>query len=1110
MAKDITEWLERFGLARFSDVFAKHDVDLDILPHLSDADLKELGLPLGARRRLQLALGTLAAGDGPTPATEEGDAPAPPEAAQAERRQLTVLFCDVIDSTALSGRLDPEDLRGLLQAFQDTCAGEVEGYGGYLANYMGDGVLAYFGYPEAHEDDAERAINAGLGIVTALRKSRDQDAGAGSPSVRIGIATGFVVVGDLIGRSASQEAAVTGETPNLAARLQQLAEPDTVVIDAATQHLAGGLFMLRSLGMHRLKGFSGPRPAWAVTGRRRGESRFAAVRRERLTRLVGRGEDMELLLRRWNRAKEGEGHLVLITGEPGIGKSRLVHAACERIAAEPHTRLRYQCSPFHANSMLHPVIEHIERAAGFAPDDTPACRLDKLEALIAATGRPVEWDTPLLAVLLSIPLGDRYQQPAFSPQRQKQLLLQTLLGHLTALAERQPVLFFLEDAHWMDPTTQELLDLTVEQVPRIPVLMVVTHRPEFDAPWAGRPHVTLMTLNRLTRRASTALATAVEGGDRLPDTILEQIVARTDGIPLFIEEFTRAAVESDAGSEKMTIPMTLKDALEARLSRLLVGREVVQVAAAIGRTFDHSLIQAVCSQDGGRLDRALGELVGAGLLFARGEPPEASYTFKHALVQDTAYDSLLSSRRSEIHARIAQVLESGFPAVATEQPEVLAHHLTRSGHVERAIPYWQRAGETCARRSALEEAVHHFTRALGLVRAQPESKAARSRELELQLHLAPVYQSASGFGALEAKRAYRRARDIAKELGDPDSLFTAQWGLWLVNTDSPGKGTQKSFARALLELSEARGDPGQRLQAHHASWTTHFLLGDIEAVKSHAEAGWRIYDPQRHAGHRFLFGGHDPGVCGRYFLAFALFLEGRSDSALAALGEALARAEDLGHPLTIILAGITSAMFHLSRREPDPAAAHICRATVLAEEHGVPQGMWGDAIRGWILAERGRPAEGLATMQRTFGERAAVGHEVYRSMYLAVMAALCGRVDRAGEGLELVSKGLDLAHRHERYWCLAELHRVRGGLLRLLGHPAGEVEQCYRQALEISGRQNARAWHLRAATDLARHLASNGDTAAAHELLTPACASFTEGPDTADLADARALLRKLG
>ena len=1106
MAKDIAKWLEGLGLGRFGDVFAKNEVDLDILPQLSDDDLKELGLPLGARRRLQLALDSLTGKDGTTAGTEIRSTLEPAASDQAERRQLTVMFCDLVGSTALSTKLDAEDLRGVLKGFQETTTAEVERYGGYVAKYMGDGVLAYFGYPEAHEHDAERAINAGLDIVAAVTAGRGNTGKVDSTSVRVGIATGFVVVGDLIGREASQERAVVGQTPFLAARLQGLAEPDTVIIDAATEELAGGLFELDFQGVHRLKGFANPRRAWAVAGRRRTESRFVASRRARLTELVGRDAELELLLRHWRRAQDGEGRLVMIAGEPGIGKSRLAHAALERIAGEPHTRLRYQCSPFHSSTALHPVIEQLECAASFESFDTGGARLDKLEALIGMAGRPVEPDAPLLADLLSIPTEDRYTLPNLSPGRRKQLVIETLAAHLAGLSERQPVLFVLEDAHWIDPTTQELLDVAIEQLPDLSVLMIVTHRPDFVATWAGRSQVTALTLNRLGRRDSAMLAAAVSGGLSLPEPVLEQIVVKTDGVPLFVEEFTRAVIESDATGTAIAIPTTLKDALEARLGRLQVDREVGQIGAAIGRTFDYRVLKAVYGQDEGRLRRALHELVEAQLLFVRGDPPEASYTFKHALVQDTAYDSLLLGRRADIHVRIAQVLETEFPGMAADEPEVLAHHLTQGKQVERAITYWQRAGEIAARRFAMVEAINHFTRAIELVRSLPVSKERKAQELALQIHLAPVYMSATAFGAPQAERAYRRALDIAKEIADPDNTFTAQWGLWMMSIMRPAKGAERRFVQELLELSDASRDPGQRLQACHASWTTNFYLGEFAAARSHAEEGVRIYDPGQHASHKFLFGGHDPGTCCRHFLAGAQFQEGHVDTAVATLEESLALAERLGHPLSLIATCNWFTMLRVFRREPDRAHDHIERSISLADEHGVPRAMWGDVYRGWILSEQGRPGEGLAVMQRTFEETGAVGQEPFRPFFLGLMAETCGLGDRPEEGLERVSNGLELAEQQERHWCEAELHRIRGELLRRLDRPAGEIEACFRHAIEIANGQNARAWHLRAATSLARFWASNGKTAEARNLLAPAYGWFTEGLDTADLKDAKAVL----
>ena len=652
--QEVADWLGKLGMSEYADRFAENKIDVSVLRHLTDQDLKDIGVPLGHRRKMLAAI-----------AEDIDSIQVPPQPAlkpskpqdTAERRQVTVMFSDLVGSTALSARMDPEDLREIISAYQKCVAETVQRFGGFVAKYMGDGVLVYFGYPQAHEDDAERAIRAGLAITEATPKLATD---AGAPlQVRVGIATGLVVVGDLIGAGAAQEHAVVGETPNLAARLQALAEPGAVVIAASTQGLIGRLFEYRSLGTISLKGFAKEVSAWQVIGFSTAESRFEALRTA-TTPLVGREEEIEILMRRWQRAKEGDGQVVLICGEPGIGKSRIAQTVVERLSTEPHTRLRYFCSPHHQDSALYPSITQLERAAGFRRDDTDEQRLKKLERVLSQGTNDLSEAAPLLADLLSIPTGDRYQPLNLTPQKRKERTLHAQLTQVEGLAARQPVLMVFEDVHWSDPTTRESLDLIIDRVPKLRVLVIITFRPEFSPPWTGRPHVTMLILNRLPSRQRAQFISGVIGGKTLPKEITDQIIERTDGIPLFIEELTKAVVESgviaEAGDHyrvmgpltRLAIPASLHASLLARLDRLAPVREVAQIAAALGRSFSHELISAVASAPPQQLEDALDQLVIAELIFRRGTPPDAEYTFKHALVQDAAYSTLLKSRRQQI------------------------------------------------------------------------------------------------------------------------------------------------------------------------------------------------------------------------------------------------------------------------------------------------------------------------------------------------------------------------------------------------------------------------------------------------------------------------------
>ncbi len=682
---DVGAWLRGLGLDRYEPVFRDNEIDAEVLPRLTGDDLKDMGVTVvGHRRKLLDAIDALRVGGKAPPSrggeAETGPAPSPAlatSAPQAERRQLTVVFVDLVGSTALSARLDPEELRQVLRAHQDVVAGEIVRYGGHVAKFLGDGVLAYFGWPRAHEDAAERAVQAALAVVGGVGRL---PAPAGEPlAARVGVATGLVVVGDLLGEGAAREEAVVGETPNLAARLQALAGPGEVVIAPSTRRLVGRLFELETLEPTTLKGLAAPVAAFRVVAEGRAESRFEARHAGTVVPLVGRRQELELLLDRWRRARSGEGQVVLLSGEPGIGKSRLVEALREATRGGGRAGLRYQTSPHHTDSALRPVIRQLERAAGLVRGDALEVRLDKLEALLGRAVPDPRGPAALLAPLLGLDGSARYPTQDLTPQQRKARTLQALVDQLEGLARREPVLVLLEDLRWLDPTTRELFDLVVERLQRLPVLLVATFRPELSAPWTGFPHVTLLALNRLARGEAAALVDAVAGGRALPAVVAEAILERTEGVPLFVEELTKAVLESGPpqGMEDghrlgapppLAIPCTLQDSLAARLDRLASAKPVAQVGAAIGREFSFKLLAAVAGLGESALAEALEELVGSGLAFRRGSPPEASYTFKHALVQDAAYHSLLKARRQQLHARIAAAMETEFPGSLRPSP----------------------------------------------------------------------------------------------------------------------------------------------------------------------------------------------------------------------------------------------------------------------------------------------------------------------------------------------------------------------------------------------------------------------------------------------------------
>ena len=833
---DLGGWLRSLGLDQYEATFRANEIDTDVLPELTEIDLEKLGVPLGHRKRLLKAIAGLGAAEKLPPAS--APAPVRPDTDAAERRQVTVMFSDLVGSTALSARMDPEDLREVISAYQKCVAETVRRFGGFVAKYMGDGVLVYFGYPQAHEDDAERAVRAGLELIATVAGLKTR----ATLQTRVGIATGIVVVGDLIGAGAAQEQAIVGETPNLAARLQGVAEPNSVVIAESTRKLLGNLFELEDLGAMDLKGIAGPVRAWAALRVSAVESRFEALHATGLTALVGREEEVELLLRRWARTKTGEGQVVLLSGEAGIGKSRLTAALLERLAAEPHTRLRYFSSPQHTDSALYPIINQMERAAGLAHDDTPQARLDKLDALLAQTSTSKK-DAALFAEMLSLPNDGRYPALDLIPEQRRQRTLEALSSQLAELARRHPVLMIFEDAHWADPTSLEAFGRTVDRIKTLPVLLIVTFRPEFNAPWAGRSHVTSLALNRLGEREAAAIITRLVGNKELPADVMAEIVERTDGIPLFVEEMTKAVLEAESEGEgrrtaaavpspALAVPASLHASLMARLDRLGSAKEVAQIGAAIGREFSHALLAAVVRKPEAELGSALDRLIEAGLLFRQGVPPHGTYLLKHALVQDVAYGALLREPRRSLHARIAETLESQFAEIAERQPELLARHYTEAGLIEKSAGLWGKAGQRSLARSALVEAVAQLTRALGQIAALPATPALRREQIKLQVALITPLMHINGYAAPETKAAAEKARLLIEQADalreppeDPLLLFSVLFGVWVANYVAFNGDLMRELAAQFLALAEKQRATIPIMIGHRVMGISLLLIG---------------------------------------------------------------------------------------------------------------------------------------------------------------------------------------------------------------------------------------------------------------------------------------------
>jgi class 3 adenylate cyclase/predicted ATPase len=1107
-------------LDQYERAFRDNDVDTETLPSLTADDLRELGVTsLGHRKKLLSAIATLSpkpdrdvSGEPPVP--EVSASPAAMKAGRAERRHLTVMFADLVGSTALSVRLDPEDMRDILAAYHQTVAAAVARFEGYIARFMGDGVLVYFGWPQAHEDDAERAINAGLGITDAVRALA---AGKGAPlAVRIGIATGRVVVGDIVGEGAAQEAMIAGEAPNLAARLQAIAAPNTIAIAEATHTLAGGLFQCTGLGAQVLKGFDALVTAWQVDAPRPIESRFEATHTRALTPCIGREEEIDILERRWKRACAGDGQVVLLSGEPGIGKSRIVSALQERIRAQPHMRLRYQCSPYHTNSALYPVIGQLERAARIQPDDSPDDKLDKLEALLALSGRPTAEAVPLIAPLLSIPCGARYAPANVSPLRQKQLTLAALVDQLAGLAEQRPVLFHFEDAHWIDPTSRELIDLTVARAPDLRVLIIASFRSKFTPAWTGDRHVTLLALNRLDARTCVRLATQVAGAAPLPADVIDEIVVRTDGVPLFVEEMTKTVLEAGAAGggaagapPSIAIPASIEDSLMARLDHLGPVKEVAQIAAVLGRTFSQDVLAAVVALDEAAMELALGRLVTAELVYRRAVAGRVAYEFKHALVQDAAYQSMLKSRRQRHHARIADVLEAQFPEIA--EPELLAHHYTEAGRVEQAIDYWLKAGQRAMQRSAHVEAESHLRKGLELLAALPETEARHRREIALQNTLGVCLMPTRGFGNPDVAAAFTRAAEICERVDDVRGLFVALRGKGQYHMISGDMRTARDDARRVLALAERMDDHGFLIEAHHLGWSALCFSGDFRTAQRHAEEGIARYERDRDHCLTYIYSGHDPGVCCRAFGSLSLAHLGYPDRALALCRDGLALAEALAHPFTVAIALWATGILHQLRRESDATRAAGERMISYCSEKGLPPMVpLGKVFRGDALARQGEFAEGIAEMREGIAELRSIGTLFSVPSFFPALASACARSGNVGDGLAALEEGLAMVQKGGDQFSLPEIHRVKATLL--LARSAADrdaAEAAFREAIDVARGQQARLLELRAATSLARLWGDNGSRGPARELLAPVYEAFTEGFDMPDLRDAKALLDAL-
>jgi class 3 adenylate cyclase/predicted ATPase/ABC-type lipoprotein export system ATPase subunit len=1006
-------------------------------------------------------------------------------AVKAERRNLTVMFCDMVGSTELSGRLDPEDMRDIMRAFQRCCETAIFGFDGRIARYMGDGVLAYFGFPAAHEDSAERAVQAALECVRLVSKLSFE--GVPKIEMRVGIATGLVVVGDLIGEGSSREFALVGDAPNLAARLQQLARPNQILVAPATRRLLGDLFEFEDLGDLEVKGFLEP---IAISGvvRRTKASRFEARRTGRIAPLIGREAELAVLRDAFEKAKAGHGQLVAISGEPGIGKSRLVNTFRHQMPPGSCRVFLFQCSSYHLSSPWYPVIRHVDDVLGSGYEARGSTKLERLEALIDDISPASRASiVPLLGPLLGIPTEGHYPPLELTPQQQKQRTFLAMLEMLRAHCEQQPVILIAEDIHWMDHTSSQMLDLIRDSLPNWRMLLITTYRPEYRA--LGRADAWI-NLSRLSPTEVASMVEAIDQGRKLPTAVVSEIISKTDGVPLFVEEVTMTVLASGA-SEKgasggaswsTAVPDTLQDSLMARLDNLASAKTVAQIASAIGREFSFDLLEAIAPSPPQEVRAAVDRLREAGLLSRREFSAIETYSFKHALVQETAYASMLRSERQPLHLRIAETLSTKFVDVAEGAPEVVAYHYTQAREITPAINYWLKAGRQASKRSAFMEAVTHFETALKLLEELPQDKTRLELELQLQQSLANASIAAKGFGAPQTIVAFNRALDLCKELGSGPQMFAVLNGLvgaHLMGAEIP---KARALAQDLLALAAERNDQTALLMGHRVLGMSLFMLGELAAAKRELREAMALYDPEQHAPLALIFS-HDFKATAQVYLGVVTALCGDIDEGVAHALDALSYAQELRHPHSICYVLSFVAGTYLCASNPQAAFPVADRTVVQSNEQGFPQWVAGGLmLRGWARLELGELEAGLADIRSSIRALEKTGTLIWMqfSHYLLARALVADEQwSKAAEIVDRISAEIKAAGGR---WYEAEVMRLRGDILRGQHRPVSEIEACYESAIATARRQGARLWELRAMESLAALREAGTDrTTGAHQ-----------------------------
>lgn len=1125
----VSAWLESLGLDRYRELFEQNAITWDVLPELNDGDLASMGVLLGHRKQLLRAMARLSQrseGDHASSlslTTANGITPSPSSRDQAERRQLTVMFCDLVGSTALARRLDPEDVQAAIRDFLDTSSEAIGRFNGYIAKYMGDGLLAYFGYPHAHEHDAERAVHAGLAVLEVVKTlARDSvHHQEFAIAARIGIATGHVIVGELMGQDTAKERSVFGETPNLAARLQGLAAPNQLVVDSTTKRLVGSEFEFADQGTVSLKGFEMPAQVWQVLGSKPSASRFESYRAGRLTQFIGREHETALVLGRWREAVDGEGQVVLLCGEAGIGKSRLVRYLRDRLGEDYYEAIQFQCSPHHTNTALYPVITNLRQIAGLANEDNASTQLHKLNTLMADGGPNDRVMVALLADLLSIRGDEQDQLLNVSPDKRKDMTLEALVQYLQKLADRSPVLLIVEDVHWLDPTTLDLMTRIIDRIRQMRVLLLITFRPDFRPVWAEYSHVTFLTLSRLPRRQSAELIATMTRGKVLPQEVQQAILTKTDGVPLYIEELTENLLETGVLAEgtdsftlkaplrEMVIPDSLQALLMERVDRLGPVKEIVQIGAAIGREFTYELLRAAVHVTDAQLNSALDLFVASGLILQEGERSLSRYRFKHMLVQEAAYNTLPKKTRRLLHARIAQTLEEKFADRVQLEPEFLAYHFEQAGLTRPAITYWRLAARRDVDRSANVEALNHFHSALALLKDLPADTERDALELELLIARGAPLVTVKGYASPEIEHNYLRARELSRENSYSEHHFLAVWGLWVFHLVRGPLATACDLAEHLLFLAKHEQNQDLLIRAHESIGSTYSFLGRFDEAKAHLLAAKSLYDPARHRPQVLPYA-QDPGITARIMLARTLWILGEVDQVEALLQEAIGMARELEHPFTLAFTLGAVCWISSMLRDADRTLSFADEAVAISTKYSFEVGLaWAMSSQGWGLAEKGRE-EGLVKLVNGLSAMQAAGASLNNTYTLALLAELYLRKKRIEEGLGAMQEAQKVALTRGEWFWQAELLRLKGELLLEQAEPSvSAAEQCFAEAMKIAQEQHARMLELRAATSLARLLRKLNRSDTARRLLKSTLSQFGAQDANPDCTEAQTILHQL-